>query len=215
MAPLRVIIVDDHVMFRVGLRTLLERAQISVVGEASNTVDAAREVRNNAFDVLVTDVVVPPAGAAVLVRAVRRHGPEVPILALSMIEEPVRIAELLRLGVTGYALKTQPIEEIVEAVRCVAGDVQYLAPGIRADDVHALARSKNLPLERLTPRERTVFDLLVEGRSNARVASMLGIARSTVEAHRRNIMHKLEALSIIDLMRIAKRHGVVAGVRNT
>ncbi len=208
MTPLRVIIADDHSLFRVGLRALLEGAQMFVVAEASNTVDAIRDARGNAFDVLVTDVVLPPAGGPALVRAVRRQRPKLPILALSMIEEPVRVAELLRLGVTGYALKTQPFEEILEAVRCVAGEVKYLAPAIRADDVHALARGKNLPLERLTPRERTVFDLLVEGCSNSRAAAVLGIARSTVEAHRRNLMHKLEALSIVDLLRVAKRHGV-------
>ncbi len=216
--PLRVIIADDHVMFRVGLRAVLESAQISVVGEAANTVDAALEARDLVFDMLVTDVVLPPAGGAALVRAVLQGRPKLPILALSLVDEPVRVAELLRAGVTGYAVKTQPVEQIVEAVRCVAGGVQYLAPAIRTDDVHALAHSESHPLERLTHRERTVFDLLVEGRSNARVAAMLEISRSTVEAHRRHIMHKLEALSIIDLLRLARRHGVIGGqpgVRNT
>jgi DNA-binding NarL/FixJ family response regulator len=209
---LRLLIADDHPIFRMGLATLFERASYAVT-EASNT-DEALALAGNGFDVLITDVVMPPAGGPALVRAVRQATPRARILALSMLDEPVRVAEMLREGATGFALKSQPIEEIFEAVRCVAGDVTYLAPALRIDEVKALTASKALPLERLTARERSVFDLLVSGSTNANVATILQIARSTVEAHRRHIMQKLGAFSIVDLLRIARRSGLV-GAGNT
>jgi DNA-binding NarL/FixJ family response regulator len=198
---------DDHPMFRVGLRTLLESAKLEVVGEAATTTEALAITAT--FDVAVVDVVIPPAGGAALVRELQKRRPRSRILALSMLDEPVRVAEMLRAGASGYALKTQPIQEIVEAIRQVAGDVVYLAPGIAAEAVAALRATPLLPLERLTRREWAVFELLVRGSSNAGIAVALEIARSTVETHRRNIMHKLEAGSIVDLVRVAHRHGVI------
>lgn len=188
-----------------GLATLFARASYAVA-EASNTDDAIA-LANSGFDVLIADVVMPPAGGPALVRAVRQVNPRARILALSMLDEPLRVAEMLREGATGYALKSQPIEEIFEAVRCVAGDVMYLAPALPTAEIKALTASKALPLERLTARERSVFDLLVTGSTNADVATVLKIARSTVEAHRRHIMEKLGAFSIVDLLRIARRSG--------
>jgi DNA-binding NarL/FixJ family response regulator len=206
----RLLLVDDHPMFRAGLRVLLERdKRLSVVGEAATASVALQVAEQHSVDVAIVDVILPESGGVALTRSLRTRQPSCKILALSMVEEPVRVADMFRAGASGYALKSQMPEAIVDAIHSVLGGVRYLAPEIPAVEVDALISAPVLPLERLTARERGVFDLLVRGKSNAGVAAILEIAPSTVETHRRNIMHKLEARSIVDLVRVALRHGVM------
>jgi DNA-binding NarL/FixJ family response regulator len=210
-AAAQTVLIDDHPMFRAGLRTLLSRdARLQVVAEASSASEAIALAATHAFDVAVVDVVIPDIGGPALVRQLRALRPTSKILGLSMLDEPVRVAEMLRAGASGYALKTQPIEEIREAIHAVLGDVRYLAPQIAHADLQALlATDAPFPLETLTPRERVVFDLLVRGGSNEHIARQLEIARCTVETHRRHIMQKLAASSIVDLVHLALRHGLI------
>jgi DNA-binding NarL/FixJ family response regulator len=201
-------VADDHPAFRVGLRALLESAGVVVAGEVETTIDAITLAKNRRFDVAIVDVVLPPLGGVALVRELATRWPHVRILALSMISEAESAAQMLRAGASGYALKSQPASEILEAIRCVAGEVVYLAPDLPADTIHALVAT-TMPLERLTLRERSVFDLLVAGESSASIAAILQIARSTVEAHRRGVMHKLAADSVVELVQVARRYGLI------
>jgi DNA-binding NarL/FixJ family response regulator len=106
--------------------------------------------------------------------------------------------------------KTQPPDEILEAVHQVLGGVRYLPPAMPTDEIERLvANADAWPLEHLTSREREVFSLMVEGCSNDDIATRLFIARRTVETHRHRVMHKLSARSLVDLVRIALRHGIV------
>lgn len=209
LANARILLVDDHPMFRSGLRALLEREPTLLVEEAATTVEAIAIAENHPIDLACVDVLVPDAGGPAFVRKLQTLRPRCAILGLSMLDDPLRAAEMLRAGATGYALKSQPITEILPALETILTGVQYLAPQLSAARVDELLHDKSDVLQRLTIRERRVFDLLVQGNSNRKVAGLLDIARSTVETHRRHIMRKLEASSIVDLVHVALRHGEI------
>lgn len=159
------------------------------------------------FVAACVDVLIPEAGGPAVVRKLRMMQPQCAILGLSVLDEPLRAAEMLRAGAAGYALKSQSPEAMVHALATIRGGVGYLAPEISQQRVDELLTGEGDSLQRLTIRERRVFDLLVRGHSNKKVADLLTIARSTVETHRRHIMRKLEASSIVDLVHVALRHG--------
>ena len=115
---------------------------------------------------------------------------------------------MLHTGATGYALKTQPIAEIAEAIRTVRGGVRYLAPQLTPALVeHELAAKRDTARRQLTPREREIFELLVQGQSNDQIAQDLAIAHRTVETHRLRILNKLSSRTIIEMIRMAERRG--------
>ena len=203
-----VLLVDDHPLFRLGVQTLLSReADLQVVGMAANVAEAEALAAELQPDVIVSDVVLPDASGIALARRLLSQRPT-RILGLSVLDEPIRIAEMMRAGAIGFALKIQTIEEIVEAIRDAAAGRRYLAPSIR-DHVEQLT-SNTLPLERLTNREREVFGFLVKGESNAEIGVRLGIAVRTVDTHRQRVLKKLDAHSIADLVRLAARWGAFA-----
>lgn len=202
------ILVDDHPLFRLGLRALLRRElELDFVGEAATADEALHLARQTRVDVALIDMVMPGGGGVAL--AVRLHElqPDCKIVGLSVVDEPVRIAEMLRAGASGYVLKTQPFEQIVAAIRLVLGGVRYLPPGISHDEVDAITAGDARPFERLTPREREVFDRLIRGQTNGVIASALFISMRTVETHRQRILKKLDAHSIVELLHLATRHG--------
>jgi DNA-binding NarL/FixJ family response regulator len=125
-----------------------------------------------------------------------------------VVDEPSLIADMLRAGAAGFALKTQPIEEILEAVRTVLGGVRYLPPGVSHDEVERqLASSPASPHNLLTRREREVFELVIRGHSNDEVATLLFIARRTVETHRQRMARKLSGRSVAEFLRVGAIHG--------
>jgi DNA-binding NarL/FixJ family response regulator len=121
------------------------------------------------------------------------------------------IAAMLRAGASGYALKTQPPSEIIEAVREVLSGTVYLPPRVSREAVLSLVQGNGeRPLERLTRREREIFDLLIHGNTNEQIGSRLFISRRTVETHRQRIMRKLATHSIVDMIRLAAREGALS-----
>jgi DNA-binding NarL/FixJ family response regulator len=128
-----------------------------------------------------------------------------------VIDDPGLIADMLRAHACGFAIKTQSVADIVDAIRQVLGGLRYLPPGVSRDAIEAeLAGTAVQPLERLTRREREVFELLIRGHSNDEVATRLFISRRTVETHRQRVMKKLSAHSIVQMQRLAARHGGLA-----
>lgn len=203
-----VLLVDDHPLFRLGVETLLSReADLEVVGTAASVAEALELAEQLQPDVIVSDVLLPEESGIALARRLLSQRPT-RILGLSVLDEPIRIAEMMRAGAIGFALKVQTIEEIVDAIRDAAAGRRYLAPSIR-DQVEHLT-SNALPLERLTNREREVFGFLVNGESNAEIGERLGIAVRTVDTHRQRVLKKLDAHSIADLVRLAARWGAFA-----
>lgn len=205
----RVVVVDDHPLFRHGLAVALRmEPDIDVIGEAADGAEAIALARRETIDLAIVDVLMPTVSGVGLAAELHECQPTCRVLGLSVIDEPGLIADMLRAHASGFALKTQPVSEIIDAVRQVLGGIRYLAPTIASDAVDAaLSGGRNQPLERLTKREREIFELLIRGHSNDEIATRLYIARRTVETHRQRIMHKLSAHSILQMQRIAALHG--------
>ena len=203
-------LVDDHPLFRQGLREVLAREHdLQLVGDVGSVPEANELAKQRKIDVMIVDLVMPPATGVECTAAIKQLQPTCRVLGLSALDEPTRIAQMLRAGADGYALKTQPPEEIVGAIRTVMDGMRYLPPSVSEDQILDLIGSEQAwPIDRLTQREREVFDLLVGGHSNDSVATTLAIARRTVETHRQHIMKKLKVRSLVELIRLAMKHGV-------
>jgi two-component system response regulator NreC len=183
------------------LRTLLENeGDLVVSGEASSARQAYELADAKHPDLIVLDVSLPGVDGVAAARELKRRLPEARILMLSMYRERHMVAQALASGANGYALKRQPPEQVLSAIRSVARGDRYLAPElgpVEEKDEHTG------PLDPLSPREREVFQLLVRGFSNPRAAKELCISVKTVETHRTHIHHKLGVHSVAELMRFA------------
>lgn len=210
-ARARTALIDDHPLFRVGLRQALDLdPEIEVVIDTGSPREAIERAHEQVIDLAIVDLLLPEMSGVELAVELRHLQPTCTILGLSMLDEPTRIAAILRAGASGFAHKTQSPEQIREALHQVLGGVRYLPPAMQTDEIDRLASSADAwPLDHLTAREREVFGLMVEGYSNDDIAGRLFIARRTVETHRHRVMHKLCARSLVDLVRIAMRHGIV------
>jgi two-component system, NarL family, response regulator NreC len=207
----QLLLVDDHPLFRAGLAiTLGGEPDLEVIAEAGTAAEAVDLVRDLAIDVAVIDVMLPTASGISLAAELHAIRPACKILGLSVLDEPAIIATMLRAGASGYALKTQEPTDITDAIRTVLSGACYLPPVISSRNVFALVHDRAPPpLERLTPREREVFELLIRGNSNDEIAARLFIARRTVETHRHRIMKKLAAHSMLEMVRLAAREGAL------
>ena len=213
MSPrkLRVALIDDHALFREGLRVVIGNTrELEVAAEAGTAREAFELFARCELDVAVIDVTLPDLSGVSVARELQRLQPRCQALALTMVEAPRRAAEMLRAGVAGYALKSQPTDEILAAIRAVAAGQRYLAPRLPKDHVDQLvAGGSTDPIAELTPREREVFDLLVMAWPNDRISTELFISTRTVETHRKKIMDKLGVHSIAELVRLAARQGLI------
>jgi len=205
------LLVDDHPLFRAGLAvSISQQPDLQVVAEASSAREALAILSAEMVDIAVIDVLMPSASGVSLAAQVLEARPRCKVLALSVLDEPVMIATMLQAGASGYALKTQSAAEIMEAMRSVLAGEQYLPPTVSSEAVLSLVRGNtDRPLERLTSREREIFDLLIRGNSNDNIATKLFIARRTVETHRQRIMKKLATHSILDMIRVAAQQGAL------
>ena len=212
MTPARIALIDDHPLFRQGLAVALRaEADLEVVGDVGTATEALALARSRTLDLAIVDILMPGTSGISLASELFELQPDCKVLALSVIDEPGIVADMLRARACGFASKTQPVAEIVDAIRQVLGGLRYLAPRISRDAVDAeLADVPSHPLARLTRREREVFELVIRGRSNDEVAVMLVISRRTVETHRQRIMRKLSAHTLVQMQRIAARHGGLA-----
>jgi DNA-binding NarL/FixJ family response regulator len=204
-----VILVDDHELFREGLRALLSQdPEITVVATAGDAREAKRVVGDHPTALLIVDVSLPGSGGVPLVRELKREEQRRPVLMLSMHQHADVVADALDNGADGYALKSQSPKELLAAIRVVAGGKRYLAPGlpVPSGDGHPGAVPLGL-LRALSKREREVLTCLVRGDSNQDIARQLFISVKTVETHRIRVMKRLEVHSIADLVRLAVRHG--------
>jgi DNA-binding NarL/FixJ family response regulator len=204
----RLLIVDDHPLFRVALVDTLKAAlgfEIADVGSAREAIELAGRI---AFDVAVVDVLMPTTSGVTLCRQLYKIQPNCKVLVLSANDDPCFIADLLRGHACGFALKTQPVEEIVEAIRQVLGGLRYTPPTVSRDALEAeLPVSAELRLASLSRREREIFELIIRGNSNDDITRRLFISRRTVETHRQRVKDKLAARTVAEMQRIATRLG--------
>ena len=206
---LRVALVDDHQLFREGLRALVSApGDIVVVAEASDAHGAYAAVESTQPDVAVIDVGLPGTSGITATREIHRILPSCRVLLLTMHVAEELVAEGLAVGALGYALKTQPGDEVIEAIRAVGQSRRYVAPSL-GGSARTAPGGLRARLDALSPREREIFDILVQGYSNRRIADHLFISVKTVETHRVSINRKLHVHSTAELVRFAALHGLV------
>ncbi len=208
--PKTVAIVDDQPLFRMGLRAALEHEhRFRVVFETDCSHQALEWMRDERVDLAIIDLLLDGITGPHLIAELSRKKAGLHILSLSVFDDPKRIAEVLRAGATGYAHKRCTASMLLDAIEHVVSGERYLPPDCAVVEIERLAcgREPSL-LEQLTAREREVFSLLIDGCTNDDIAKKLFIARRTVETHRHHVLHKLSARSVVDLVRIAVRHGI-------
>lgn len=216
---MKVVLVDDHLVFRESLRiALATQAGFDVVGEAKTAREACTIVENTRPDLLVTDLLLEDTDGVALVRELRRRGSAVPTLVLTRLAQADFVRDALAVGVRGYALKDESLDTLISAMRGVAQGQPYLSPGVQeiaasgggdAGAARPQANSASL-LGPLTKREREVFGRVLEGFSNRDIAKTLCISLKTVETHRFRINRKLGVHSTAELIRVAAGAGLVS-----
>ncbi len=201
---LKVMLVDDHTLFRRGLAELLQgRAGIEVIAATGNTEEAARLLEAQRPDVLMLDLNLPPHGGLALLRTLQEAGWNGPTLVLTVSDSEDDLANALRAGVRGYLLKDMEPEDVADAIlRAVRGET-VVAPVMTMKLVDLLQpgkqnRSKENLLKQLTEREREILDLLAQGMSNKAIARKLDISYDTVKLHVRHILSKLNLTSRVE-----------------
>jgi DNA-binding NarL/FixJ family response regulator len=212
---IRVVIADDHNLVRQGIRGLLEKAEdIEVIAEAEDGQQAIELVQRLLPDVLVIDFAMPRLNGLEAVGRIRSLGVKTRALILSAYSDETLVRQALRGGAGGYLLKRAVSEELLLAVRAVCRGDTFLSPEVagpllaRLSDVQGVAEQEG-PLDRLTPREREVLQLIAEGNSNSEIAKSLGLSGKTVEKHRASLMSKVNAHDLAGLIRFAIKHGVI------
>jgi two-component system response regulator NreC len=214
MAKIRVLLTDDHMLFRQGLRTLLAaEPDIEIIGEASNASEAITFVQELRPDVVLMDVGMPGLSSFEATRQIRKHRPETRVLFLSMYDDEDYLSESVEIGASGYILKDSPADQLVSAIREVHRGGNYLSPRLLTrlvDDFRLQTRAAHLPrFGTLTKREREIMKLLAEGKSVKEAATEFNLSVKTVEAHKFNLMRKLDIHNKAQLVQYAIQKKVI------
>lgn len=207
---MNIVLADDHAMFRHCVRNLLERAGMTVVGEASNGAEALRIVSECNPDAIVLDINMPVCNGIEVARQLRHAGARTRIIMLTMYEEESSFLEAFRAGVKAYVLKTQASADLVQAVVEVARGRVYLSPEVTSTLVDAYLRQQDDEGVRLSFRERQILQLVAEGTITREIARLLNLSVKSVESHRSQLMRKLDASNIAGLVRHAVRLRVIS-----
>ena len=215
-STIRVILADDHAMVRQGLKALLDAdGGFRVVGEASDGKEAIEATRREQPDVLLLDLSMAGMSGIEALRRLRDERSKTRVLVVSMHATSEYVRAALRAGADGYLVKGSGVADLKEAVRAVARGQRFLSPEVERAALQDLldgpdARAVVDPLERLTPREREVLQLIAEGHSNRSIAEALDLSIKTVDGHRTRVMSKLDLHDVTALTRFAIRHGLVS-----
>jgi DNA-binding NarL/FixJ family response regulator len=207
--PLRVLLADDHILVRDGIKVTLEANGLSIVGEASEGREAVKMVRDLKPDVAVFDVSMPGLNGVDAARIALKENPGTKVVLLTVHTENEYVDEALRAGVSGYVLKKQATADLIRAIQEVSLGNIYLSPGISRAVMEAFRSGKELAARTLTAREREVLQLIAEGKTTKEIGSVLGISVKTAETHRSRVMDKLEIRDTAGLVRYAIRMGLV------
>jgi DNA-binding NarL/FixJ family response regulator len=210
--PIRVVLADDHVAIREGLRLIIDgQPDMTVVGEASDGAEAIQHVRLHGADVVVMDISMPGVNGLVATRTLKAEKPGVAVVIITRHGDDAYLQELLRAGAAGYVLKQSPATELLQAVRAVAVGRQYLDTAltarVTAQFVGRKARGPHQTGAVLSERESDVLRLIASGYSNKEIAAQLSLSVKTVEVHKANAMRKLGMTGRIDIVRYAILQG--------
>jgi two-component system response regulator NreC len=207
--PIRLILADDHLIVRQGLRLMLEKEHIEVLGEASDGLEAIRLIQERRPEIAVLDLDMPGLDGLAVLREAARLSPQTRIIILTRhMEEPYAV-EAMRSGARGYVLKTQASTDLVAAIRHVERGEVYLSPKISKAVVQAYLTNSEGSSSPLSVRERQVLQLVGEGHSTKKIATLLGISTKTADTHRTKLMEKLDIHQTAGLVRYAIRNGLL------
>lgn len=206
---LSVLLVDDHPVFRQGLRSLLEREKFDVIGEAADGREAIAMADRLQPQMVVIDMAMPTLNGIDAVREIVKRAPRTKAILLTMYTEEHHVLEALRAGVKGCVSKSQAAEHLLQAIKDVSDGGVYLSPHVSGAVVQAYLAKSHLPYEPLTPRERQVLQLIAEGKTTKETAGLLDVSVKTAETHRTNLMEKLDIHSTAGLVRYAIRRGLL------
>lgn len=208
---IRIELAEDQRLIRELLAGVLAlEADFQVVAEAGTGREAIALAASTQPDIVVLDISLPDIDGMEVARALRKAQPKLPILALSIHEEPYFVQEMLRAGADGYVVKSAAVRELVQAIRTVSQGSMYLSPVITRQAVGRGPAFLSGAAARLSAREREVLILIANGKTSAEIAARLSISAGTVEAHRRNIMTKLGLHTIAELTKYAVREGLTS-----
>lgn len=210
--PIRIVIADDHPIVRDGLRRLLETEKdFTVVGQAADGREAVEACRRLDPDVVLMDIAMPGLGGIEAALEMRKEGLRARVLVLSQYEDREYVRRLLKAGVAGYVLKKSAGSELVGAIRAVHRGGLVLDPEVARAAMEEADPQRGVgdPWEALTDREKQVFRLVAEGKSNKEVADVLGISVKTAMSHREHVMEKLSLHNRTELVRLALKLGVI------
>jgi DNA-binding NarL/FixJ family response regulator len=212
---IKVVLADDHQIVRHGLRSLLSaESDIEVVGEADNGRAVVRMVQELAPQVVIMDISMPDLNGIEATRQILMDTTGVKVIALSMHSDSLFVLNMFKAGASGYLLKDCALEELVKAVRTVMNRKIYLSPGISdiviKDFVLGWSSAESTAYSILTAREREVLQLMAEGRNTTQIAASLCVSVKTVEAHRKQMMNKLDIHSVAELTKYAIRQGLTS-----
>ena len=205
----RVLLADDHVIVRQGLKSLLEREGFEVVAETSDGHEALKQAASQQPDIAVMDISMPTLNGLEAARQMHASSPKTKTILLTQHYEEQYLSEALEAGVKGYVLKAQAASDLVHAIGRVTRGETYLSPGVSAAVVEAYCSRSGRTRDRLTARERQVLQLIAEGKSTKELATILGISVKTAESHRTRLMQKLDIHETATLVLYAVRRGIV------
>ena len=221
METLKLLIVDDHAIFREGLRALLDMEEdFTVIGEASRGDEAVAVAAEETPDVILLDLHLPDGSGSSFCRDLRRVSPNSKVLILSAYDDDQEVSAALIAGASGYVLKTVGGGRLADNIRSVSRGEVLLAPSVAAKVVQQLSRLQEKTgrqeeaLNALTPREREVFFLASKGMKNSEIAAELYLSEKTIKTHLRNIYNKLNLTSKAELRLFAVRMGLSPGAES-
>ncbi len=215
MAKIRILITDDHTLFRQGIRTLLAaEPDIEVVGEAANAADAAALALQTRPDIVLMDIGMAGMSSFEATRQIRRDRPSTRVIFLSMYDDEEYLAESVEIGANGFVLKESPADQLLSAIREVYRGGNYLSPRLLTRLVDDFRQQTHSPLRQprfgtLTKREREIMKLLAEGQSVKEVATVFDLSVKTVEAHKFNLMRKLDIHNKAQLVQYAIQKKII------
>ena len=213
MMSMRVVLADDHTLFRAGLRALLEKLpDVQVVAEARDGYEAVHMVETHHPDLVLMDIAMPGLNGLEATRRLVKAFPAIRVLILSMHKSEEYVWQALRAGAVGYLLKDAELAELALALTAVTRGETYLSPPISKHLIREYVQrvgGEETTLERLTPRQREILQLIAEGYTTKAIAQRLGLGVKTVETHRTQMMERLGIHDIAGLVRYAIRMGIV------
>jgi DNA-binding NarL/FixJ family response regulator len=208
--PIRVLIADDHPLFRDGVAHSLDgEPDFEVIGQASSGGEALQMAREHLPDVLLLDIAMPGRGGIVAAGEVAGACPATKIIMLTVSKDEDDLMAALRAGARGYVLKGVSAGELATVVRAVAGGEVYVPPSLAADMLRELSRPQPPdPIDELTEREREVLELVAEGLTNREIGERLHLSEKTVKHYMTNVLQKLQVRSRVEAALLAQRHGL-------